>query len=82
VKDPLGPLFQEAQRVRQLPDVVLVVAALLLQQRERAVELLARVRRLQTLQVAEHLSPRRHLLFRALHARDLRPVTVLQRQQP
>lgn len=62
--------LQEDGDVLELRDVVLAVAAVLLQQREDAVVLATRVSGIQGLQLPEHSSPCGFLLRRVLHTWD------------
>jgi len=62
--------LQEAGHVLQLRDVVLPVAAVLLQQGEDAVVFVAGVSRVQGLQLLEHRPPRQLLRLRVLHLGD------------
>lgn len=65
-----GLTLEEARHVLQLRDVVLLVAAVFLQQGEDAVVLAAGVGRVQGLQLAEHFAPRGLFVCRVLHTRD------------
>lgn len=62
--------LEEAGNVLQLRDVVLLVAAVFLQQGEDAVVLAAGVSRVQGLQLPEHFAPRGLLVLRVLHPWD------------
>lgn len=62
--------LQEAGHVLQLRDVVLLVAAVFLQQGEDAVVLAAGVSRVQGLELPEHSPPRGLLVLRVLHQWD------------
>lgn len=62
--------LQEVGDVFELRDVVLAVAAVLLQQREDTVVLVTRVRGIQRFQLPEHSSPCGLLLLRVLHIWD------------
>lgn len=65
--------LKETGHVLQLRDVVLLVAAVFLQQGENAVVLAAGVRRVQGLQLPEHFAPRGLLVLRVLHLWDRLP---------
>lgn len=65
-----GHTLQEAGDVLQLWDVVLLVAAVFLQQGEHTVVFAAGVSRVQSLQLLEHLPPCDPLLLCVLHPRD------------
>ena len=67
----LHPTFQEIRNPLQLGDLVLIVATVLLQQREHVVVLVAGVALVKSLQIGEHSSPSCLLLRGVLNAWDL-----------